>query len=446
MSNVDRIMDAVSKNNLPLVEILLDKGNINEFNYNFVTPLMMASRSGHYHIVKYLVEQGADIDLKSPDDGYSALLDSLSEKHENIALYLIENGADVDTVANDGMVPLMFAISNDLTLATKELIEKGCDLFIRTTEGVGALHGACTKGNVKITKMLLDRGLDANALTNINNPPLYLALNNGNPDVIELLINAGADLNYTGNNDIPLAKAACNIDNYALFQKILNKTKQIDYKTSKNLTALTHAAAKGKFEFVKALVEEGANININFDTDYSLTPLFQALENGNEKVAEYLYDIGAKLSDINLMNVALLMCAIENSFTNLTKKLIRDVNDEVINYYENDIKKKTIISHASLMGQLEIVGELVKRGADINAQDTDLKLNPLLAAVKTNHPKVVYFLLEMGAELKVTDLENNTPFDVAIEKQHDSVIKVIHEFIKKNNINPNDVCNKNTFN
>ena len=78
--------------------------------------------------------------------GYSALLDSLSEKHEKIALYLIEQGADVNTVANDGMVPLMFAIHNDLTLATKKLIERGCDCFIHTTSGVGALHGACTNG------------------------------------------------------------------------------------------------------------------------------------------------------------------------------------------------------------------------------------------------------------------------------------------------------------
>ena len=157
---------------------------------------------------------------------------------------------------------------------------------------------------------------------------------------------------------------------------ILDKTKQIDYKTSDNFTALSHAAAEGKLDFVKALIEKGADININYQTDYSATPLFQAVMNGNEKIAEFLLTNGAKLSDINLMNFGLLSAAINSSLFKLTMKLINDVSEDVINYSGNEMHGLTLISLASSMGQLEIVGKLVKRGADINRQDLITKNKP----------------------------------------------------------------------
>ena len=57
----------------------------------------------------------------------------------------------------------------------------------------------------------------------------------------------------------------------------------------------------------------------------------------------------------------------------------------------------------------------------------------------------MYYLLEVGADLSVTDLDNNTPLDIALEEQNDKIIEIINEFIQKNNINPNDISNKNKF-
>jgi ankyrin repeat protein len=379
MNDIDKIIGAIIDDDILGVERYLDSENINEFNEEFITPLMMASRLGRYYIVKYLVEQGADINLRSPDDGYSPLLDALSSQHEKIALYLMENGANVIVKGSDGNIPIMFAIEYGQVKAAEKLIELDCDITTTTMWGVNALHGACKNGHFKIVQLLIQKGVNIESVTDNGETPLALACSSGHKNIAEFLISHNAD------------------------------------------------------------------INNGYDKDYSMTPLFLAVKNDHKEIAEYLYSIGAKLSTENLMNAALIGLTINFSMSDFTMKLIDDVNDDVINYYEDDMDKVTLVSSASGMGQLDIVGKLVKRGADINAQDIIIKSNPLFKAIFNNHPRVVYFLLEMGANLKVTDWENNTPLDIALDTQHEEVIEVFNEFIQKNNINPNDICNKDTF-
>ena len=56
MSDIDKIIGAIIDNDLPKVERLVDKNNIDEFNYEFISPLIMAARLKRYYIVKYLIE------------------------------------------------------------------------------------------------------------------------------------------------------------------------------------------------------------------------------------------------------------------------------------------------------------------------------------------------------------------------------------------------------
>lgn len=63
-----------------------------DHHYSF-TPLMKACASGRLDCVKFLVENGADINMRfSP--GITALNDALIQGHYDIAIYLIEHGAD----------------------------------------------------------------------------------------------------------------------------------------------------------------------------------------------------------------------------------------------------------------------------------------------------------------------------------------------------------------
>ncbi|OUM61687.1 hypothetical protein PIROE2DRAFT_26240, partial [Piromyces sp. E2] len=55
-------LHAACKNgHIDVVKYLVEQGaNIHQENYNYDTPLYIACKNGHEDIVKYLVEQGAD--------------------------------------------------------------------------------------------------------------------------------------------------------------------------------------------------------------------------------------------------------------------------------------------------------------------------------------------------------------------------------------------------
>jgi ankyrin repeat protein len=63
---------------------------------------MYASKYGYFNIVKYLVEKGADIHIKS-HYGRSALSEALSNSHTEVANYLRSIGARFVPVQVPGM-------------------------------------------------------------------------------------------------------------------------------------------------------------------------------------------------------------------------------------------------------------------------------------------------------------------------------------------------------
>lgn len=75
----------------------------NEFN----TPLTYAANNGHFDVVKYLIEHGAD-----KNDYYlaTALVESVKNRHNEIAIYLVEQGANT---AFDKDLAIRWALTNN---------------------------------------------------------------------------------------------------------------------------------------------------------------------------------------------------------------------------------------------------------------------------------------------------------------------------------------------
>jgi ankyrin repeat protein len=72
-----------------IVEYLIENGaDVNIRNINGWTPLMYASRDGYFNIVKCLVENGAKLDIINPIHDCDALSYAETNNHNDIAKYL----------------------------------------------------------------------------------------------------------------------------------------------------------------------------------------------------------------------------------------------------------------------------------------------------------------------------------------------------------------------
>ncbi len=72
-----------------LVEAFAD---VDAYDKNHLTALMLAAMMGHTDVVKVLIDAGADVNMKG-DGGYTALMDALGRGRSDIADLLKEAGA-----------------------------------------------------------------------------------------------------------------------------------------------------------------------------------------------------------------------------------------------------------------------------------------------------------------------------------------------------------------
>ena len=116
------------------VQLLVEEGeDKNKIRFGY-TPLYAASQNNHLHVVKYLVEQGADME-KCDDDGWTPLTTASFEGHLGVISYLLEQGANRDTVNKRGNTPLHLAAGEGHLEVTKLLMIYGADLHAKNRDG-----------------------------------------------------------------------------------------------------------------------------------------------------------------------------------------------------------------------------------------------------------------------------------------------------------------------
>ena len=126
------LYDAAIDGDLERVMLLVEKGvNKNQAGGDWEeTALSAAAGRGHLDILRYLVEQGADME-KTDRFGYSPLMDASSGGHLEVARYLLEQGANRDKANNGGYTSLHWAARNGHLETAKLLMVYGADLNTR---------------------------------------------------------------------------------------------------------------------------------------------------------------------------------------------------------------------------------------------------------------------------------------------------------------------------
>jgi len=124
-----------------------------------------ATAAGDLAEVKRLViDCGVDPNILS-ELRFTSLFIALSSGHPEVVEFLLEHGADPNIKNNDGSTPLHYAADNSKVVEV--LLEHGADLNIRDKYGATPLHDAAENGHPEVVELLLEHGADPNIQNNM---------------------------------------------------------------------------------------------------------------------------------------------------------------------------------------------------------------------------------------------------------------------------------------
>ncbi|KAL3418519.1 hypothetical protein PVAG01_10235 [Phlyctema vagabunda] len=138
-----------------IVRLLLESGA--NINHEIYSPLAAAARWGNENIVRLLLEKGAPINALY---AYStALFHASMNGNSAIVKVLLDNKADVNLKGWYGTTPLYEACYGQHIAVAKILVEAGANLNIEGgLRNEFPLHAAVRKGNEELVRLLLARG------------------------------------------------------------------------------------------------------------------------------------------------------------------------------------------------------------------------------------------------------------------------------------------------
>mmetsp|Transcript_9237 Transcript_9237/g.28569 ORF Transcript_9237/g.28569 Transcript_9237/m.28569 type:complete len:379 (-) Transcript_9237:79-1215(-) len=119
------------------------------------TPLHWAARGGFTDVARFLLQCGADPNLRT-DYGYTALHFACKKNYSDVVKLLLESGAEVNICDNEGDQPLHLAALEGAFQSIFILLESGADYNALDSHGNTALD-LCTLHNDMDTAMVLQR-------------------------------------------------------------------------------------------------------------------------------------------------------------------------------------------------------------------------------------------------------------------------------------------------
>jgi ankyrin repeat protein len=160
----EAIVQAARVGNLEEVRRLVqqDRGLLDAvcgtYEWEYSSPLVAAAGRGHLEVVRYLLDEGADINLRH-FYGYTAVELACVSGRSEAADLLLARGADTSPRA-DGWIPLMWASTRGHTAVVELLLAHGCGDVDQCSVDYGhtALHLACFGGRAEILRLLLGAG------------------------------------------------------------------------------------------------------------------------------------------------------------------------------------------------------------------------------------------------------------------------------------------------
>jgi ankyrin repeat protein len=174
---------------------LVDKGaELNLKDQRGESPLLKTIFANFYHkeIIDILLAKGAEV----PVDGESSrrlLHKAAAHGHLALVSRMIDKGVDLNSTNDDGGTLLHSAAGGNLSHVAGVVLNRGGKIDQRDRYGYSALHCAAAKGNNDAALLLIARGADIDARTPSGETPYNLAQDHGQTETADILRRAKVD-------------------------------------------------------------------------------------------------------------------------------------------------------------------------------------------------------------------------------------------------------------
>jgi ankyrin repeat protein len=191
----------------------VERGADINFSGCHYTPLCAAILVKNYEIVKYLIVNGADVNMACKFKNntplhFAAEMKYESEKAVKIINLLIDRGAR-ESLNKNGDTPFLLSIQNGDPQIVDTFITRGADVNYGVPDNT-PIHKACDYAKPGILELLLSKGADIKAAESGSIPPLILAICGKHTDgeslqlrLANILIHNGADVNLVAKATMP---------------------------------------------------------------------------------------------------------------------------------------------------------------------------------------------------------------------------------------------------
>ena len=467
-----KLYNACLKGQLSIVKDILENQKTTSISYeDGQTPLYAACLGNHQEIIKLLIDYRYDVNLQDIE-GKTPLHITFENNEPDLAETLITQfHADTEIRDINYWTPLHTAIDRGFCSYSKQLSEKflqqdvgsevrwiqlhaacaqentqnvqllldaGTDVNHASSAGHTPLHIAVIKSNINIVTLLLDQNADVNIRNSCHQTPLHIAVNTGEEPIIQKLLSHKADPSLkdeVGNTSLHLAvkskdakpgffkagasvsisnwspfPTSCSPCNIHLVQAIIGHGADVNAMNKRGQTTLWFACCSGQTEFVKILLDAGANPNI---ADKNGESCLHAAVYGrcSAETIQNLINHGAHVNAVNEDGATALLLACSSTQSEMVDVLLKAKADPNVLDRDGD----TSLHAASEANcSKETLQKILEYGANVNAVNKRGR-TALLLNCSYGQMDSIHVLLEARADPKIVDEEGYSCIFAAVD-------------------------------
>ncbi|CAC5383298.1 unnamed protein product [Mytilus coruscus] len=400
---IELMLRYVNKESLGATPMYMSDGCLRANYHRTLDPLNAACYYGLLQVVELLVQSGINVNL----DNYHEfpVYVATDNGYYEIVKYLTENGADVNafksgrTILNPSVPPLYIASIKGYSAIATCLVQNGADVNIPLHSEMTPLFRASEGGYIEIVKMLVENGADVNFCNYRNKSPLCAASEEGHLDIVLYLIQSGSDINLCDMYGRSPLLASIETGHFNIVKLLVNYGCKINTQLTGNILPLTFALMQGNIEIATYLIQTGADYNMQ--NEYGVTSIQLALWKNHTEILHTIIALENKnkLQSGNLKLYQLLVNM--HKFEILPETIpssYKCIKAEGLNYNEHRLALLSFISRGSNGDDLK---HLLKLG-----------LGSKFDAEKV-HSLLYYIITEAGVTKRVDKVQSLLDFGIS---------------------------------